>query len=114
MDAMYLRKKNRRVEVYAYDMANNAALVFDPSIAARNTGNGGGWQRVKLSALIPIQYISPNTGAFQSKTEKNYYKSRLHLVSATWQCTDGTIFDHSDIEKAIEYERSLDTENTEE
>lgn len=105
---MFYRKRKRAVEVYAYDIINNLALIFDPSVAAKNPGNGGGWEKIKLSALIPIQYINPITGSYQSKTEKNYYKSKLHLVSATWQCTDGKLFDHKDLELAIEHEREIE------
>lgn len=70
-------------------------------------GHGGGWQKVKLSNLIPEAYVSPGTGEYQSKTEKNRYKSRLQLVAATWRCTDGMEFDHTDLDYATEHEREL-------
>ena len=111
MEVMYLRKKNRRVEVYAIDAVNGMAVIYDPCVAAGNPGHGGGWQRVKLSSLIPEKYYNPITGDFQSKTEKNHYKSRLQLIAATWQCSDGEVFDHADIELAINHERELDAEH---
>lgn len=93
--------------MYAYDPQSNYAVIYDPYLASKSIGNGGGWQKVKLSNLIPDAYFSPAAGAYQSKTEKNKYKSRLQLVTATWRCTDGEEFDHADLELAIEHEREL-------
>lgn len=113
MDVMYLRKSGERVLVFAYDIEHNLAAVYVPSKAASTPKNGGGWMRVKQSDLIPEEYYNKLANSFQSKTEKNKYKSRLQLVTATWRCTDGKEFDHADLELAIQHERELDDEGNE-
>ena len=60
---------------------------------------------MKMSRLIPLDlWIN---GEFCSKTKKNKIKSRLKLISAEWQCTDGTVFTHEHLENAIRHEAEL-------
>lgn len=108
MDVMYLRKSGQRVLVFAYDVERGLATIFDPGMAASTPNNGGGWKKVKQSELIPEEYYSKPSNCFQSKTEKNKYKSRLQLVTATWRCSDGSEYDHADLEDAISHERELE------
>ena len=35
------------------------------------------------------------------------FRSRLKLITAEWQCTDGTVFTHEHLEDAIAYEANL-------
>lgn len=113
MDVMYLRKSGERVLAFAFDVERGLATIFVPGTAASTPNNGGGWKRVKQSELIPEEYYNKFANAFQSKTEKNKYKSRLQLVSATWRCTDGAEYDHSELEEAINHERELSTSSDE-
>jgi hypothetical protein len=64
-----------------------------------------GWQTVKMTALIPPDFWV-NDG-YCTKTKKNKIKSRLKLISAEWQCIDGTVFTHEYLDDAIKYEATL-------
>lgn len=99
---MFYRKDNAIVEVYKF-FENKTALIFSPSIAGNQNGNG--WQQVKVSQLIPIEYYDENKNGFMSNTERTKIKKRLTLTEAKWACTDGVIF--NDCDKAIAHEREL-------
>ena len=102
---MKFRKTGETVRVYNFstDGTSSLATIYVPSLAGKQQGNG--WQTVKVSALIPLDFWIDNS--FCSKTKKNKIKSRLKLISAEWQCTDGTIYDHEHIEDAIQHEAEL-------
>ena len=103
MITMFNKKTNSNVEVYAFSIDNSMALCYNPSQAANNNGNG--WQKCSVKYLIPLDYVSH--GEYISKTERNNVKSRLKIVDAVWQCTDGLCFSHREIEKAIDHQREL-------
>ena len=105
MEVMYSRKCGKRYEVYGFDVEHNMAICFDPEQASRS--NGQGWCKISYKHLVPEAYADKITGQFMSKTERNAIKHNLKLVSAVWECTDGTQFDHSQIDEAIEYQKSL-------
>lgn len=107
MEIMYSRKCGKRYEVYGFDVEHNMALCFDPELASRS--NGQGWCKILHKILVPEAYADKITGQFMSKTERNAIKHNLKLVSATWECSDGKQFDHSQIDEAIEYQKSLMT-----
>ena len=66
---------------------------------------------VKISQLVPMDFPVDCRG-YVSKTRKNKAKSRLRIVDATWKTTDGTIWKHKDIDKAIQHELEImDYEN---
>ena len=102
---MKLRKTGETVRVYdvSVDAGNSYATIFSPSLAGKQSGNG--WQTVKMSALVPLDFWID--GGFCSKTKKNKIKSRLKLISAEWQCTDGSVFTHEHLEDAIKHEAWL-------
>lgn len=103
---MIYRKTGESVRVYdisVVDGTHSSAVIYIPSLAGKQNGNG--WQTVKTSALVPPEFWVDNS--FCSKTKKNKIKSRLKLITAEWQCTDGTIFTHDHIEDAITYEAKL-------
>lgn len=99
---MYYKKDNCIVEVYHF-FENGTALIFNPSLAGRS--NGCGWNKVKMSQLIPEEYADEYKKGFMSKTERNKIKERLVLIEATWVCTDGLYFNNFD--NAIEHEREI-------
>jgi len=102
---MYFKKNNCIVEVYNF-FEDRTALIFNPSIAGKQQGNG--WDKVKVSTLIPIEYteyIDEHRKGFMSKTERNKIKERLVLTKAEWTCTDGTIFDNCN--EAIIHEKEI-------
>ena len=103
--AMKVRKTGETVRVYSIFVNNGCtcATIFSPRLAGMQNGNG--WQTVKMSTLIPLDYWSDD--GYCSKTKKNKIKSRLKLISAEWQCTDGTVFTHEYIEDAIKHEAKL-------
>jgi len=98
---MYYRKNEIIVEVYHF-FEDKTALIFSPEFAARR---GNGWEKVKLSQLIPLEYFDEHDKRFMSKTERNKIKERLTLTEATWTCSDEISF--KDFDKAILHEREL-------
>ena len=102
MIKMFYKKDNCLVEVYNF-FEDKTALIFSPSIAGRQNGNG--WEKVKISQIIPLEYYNENKKGFMSKTERNKIKERLVLSEAKWTCSDGVVF--NDCDKAITHERNL-------
>lgn len=102
---MIYRKTGELVRVYGTAGKDGRlfATIYRPSLAGRDPSNG--WETVKMTALIPPEFWV-NEG-FCTKTKKNKIKSRLKLISAEWQCTDGTIFTHEYLDDAIAYEAGL-------
>ena len=109
---MKLRKTGETVRVYNFSNDGTTALatIYSPSLAGKQQGNG--WQTVKVSALVPLDFWIDD--GFCSKTKKNKIKSRLKLISAEWQCTDGTVYTHEYLEDAIKHEAELMGEELEE
>lgn len=106
MEIMYHRKNGKRYEVYQYIMVDNHsyALCYDTAQAGQC---GQGWCKMRLKDLVPEAHANPVTGQFMSTTERNKIKRNIKLIAATWECTDGTTYDHSHIEDAIEHQRIL-------
>ena len=102
---MKLRKTGETVRVYNFstDGTTYLATIYSPSLAGKQQGNG--WQTVKVSALVPLDFWIED--GFCSKTKKNKIKSRLKLISAEWQCTDGTVYTHEYLDDAIKHEAEL-------
>ena len=102
---MKLRKTGETVRVYNFsiDGTSSIATIYSPTLAGRQQGNG--WQTVKVSALVPVDLCADD--GFCSKTKKNKIKSRLKLISAEWQCTDGSVYTHEYLEDAIKHEAAL-------
>ena len=105
MEVMYHRKNGKRYEVYDYIAGEHITVIcYDTELAGRT---GQGWCRMRLKDLIPEAHANKFTGQFESKTERNEIKSKLKLIAATWECTDGTVYDHSQLDKAIEHQRNI-------
>lgn len=102
---MKIRKTGETVRVYNFSIegAVSYATIYAPGLAAKQQGNG--WQTVKVSALVPLDFWIDD--GFCSKTKKNKIKSRLKLVSAEWECTDGVVYTHEHLEDAIKHEAEL-------
>lgn len=101
MEKMYFKKHNCLVHVYnIYQDKHLMALIWSPG----DTSNGSGWMKVRAKELLPMEYFNGSSG-FESKSYRNRIKSRLTLVKATWECTDGTQFDNAN--EAIEYEKQF-------
>ena len=87
MERMYYKKHNCMVDVFSVFQENHImALIYSPSAAGNNNGNG--WMKVRAKELIPEQYFDGNSG-FISKSYRTRIKDRLTLVNATWMASDG-------------------------
>ena len=108
---MKLRKTGETVRVYNFSTEGilSFATIYIPSMAIKQNGNG--WQTVKVTALVPLEFW-PND-KLCSKTKRNKIKSRLKLISAEWQCTDGAVYAHEYLEDAIKHEEELMAEEFE-
>ena len=103
MERMYYKKHNCLVDVYnVVQEKHMMALIYSPSAAGNNGGNG--WMKVRVKELIPESYFDGNSG-FISKSYKARIKDRLTLVRATWMASDGKCFD--DAKEAFEYEENI-------
>ena len=100
---MRLRKTGETVRVYAIDPLENIATIFSTS---QYTKTNNGWQKIKLSQLVPMDFPINNKD-YISKTKKNKAKDRMKLIEATWQTSDGNLWNHSDIDAAVEHELCL-------
>ena len=104
---MKLRKTGETVRVYNVSIIDKKsyATIFVPSFAGQH---GNGWQFVKISSLIPIDlWAAQFDGGFRSNAKQPNIKSRLKLISAEWQCSDGLVFTHEHLEDAINHEAEL-------
>lgn len=102
-EEMRLRKTGETVKVYAIDPSENIATIFSTS---QYTKTNNGWQKIKLSQLVPMDFPINNKD-YISKTKKNKAKDRMKLIEATWQTSDGNLWNHSDIDAAVEHELFL-------
>ena len=100
---MRLRKTGETVRVYAINPSENIATIFS---ASQYTKTNNGWQKIKLSQLVPMDFPINNKD-YISKTKKNKAKDRMKLIEATWQTSDGNLWNHSDIDAAVEHELFL-------
>lgn len=48
-----------------------------------------------------------NSKDYVSKTKKNKAKARMQLLDATWRTTDGRLWNHSDLDAAVDHELAL-------
>ena len=103
---MILSKTGETVRVYGISTENGKTLatIYRPSVA-RLGHPANGWQTVKMTALVPPDFWMNDS--YYTKTKKNKIKSRLKLITAEWQCTDGTVFTHEHLEDAIQHEATL-------
>ena len=101
---MRMRKGGEVVHLYNIQIVDGTsyATIFNANMAKKS---GNGWQTVKVSALLPLDFYMEK--AFMSKIKVNKIKSRLKLISAEWQCTDGSVFTHEYLEDAIKHEAVL-------
>ena len=102
-EEMRLRKTGETVRVYAINPSENIATIFS---ASQYTKTNNGWQKIKLSQLVPMDFPINNKD-YISKTKKNKAKDRMKLIEATWQTSDGNLWNHSDIDAAVEHELFL-------
>lgn len=102
-EEMRLRKTGETVRVYAINPPENIATIFS---ASQYTKTNNGWQKIKLSQLVPMDFPINNKD-YISKTKKNKAKDRMKLIEATWQTSDGNLWNHSDIDAAVEHELFL-------
>jgi hypothetical protein len=102
-EEMRLRKTGETVRVYAIAPSENIATIFS---ASQYTKTNNGWQKIKLSQLVPMDFPINNKD-YISKTKKNKAKDRMKLIEATWQTSDGNLWNHSDIDAAVEHELFL-------
>lgn len=107
MDVMYHRKNGKRYEVYDYVTTDKHtfAVCFDIEQAGRC--NGAGWCRMRLRDLVPEAHVNKVSYEFMSNTTRAKIKHELKLISAEWQCTDGTVYTHDKIEDAIAHQKQL-------
>ena len=64
---MRLRKTGETVRVYAIDPSENIATIFS---ASQYTKINNGWQKIKLSQLVPMDFPINNKD-YISKTKKS-------------------------------------------
>lgn len=94
------------VEVFDIKSEGNKlmAICYIPTFGGHK--NSQGWTKIKVSKLIPYPHAEIyKTG--RSKTEYNKIKSMLKLTYAEWTCTDGSVYDHRDLKKAIQHQAQL-------
>ena len=107
METITMWHKDYKCDVIIYEFNTEAngsltALCYIPTLGGQQ--NGQGWQKVKMSKLIPYPYAETyKTG--MSKTEKNKIKDMLKLTYSEWTCADGNVFNN--VEEAIDYQRKL-------
>ena len=91
MEKMYDKSKHRTVYVFSIDAGRKVAVVYDPEIASKSSGNG--WIEIPLKRLIPEDWVDETLGGFVSKTEKNEASHRLVLwEDGLWQTEDFQCF----------------------
>ena len=98
-----MRLKKNGVVVRVYDITDGMATIFDPALYQQQNN---GWVKLNASKLVPMGFPI-NCDEYISKTKKNKAKSRMKLVNATWQTTDGIFWEHKEIESAISHEIEL-------
>ena len=101
-EEMQLKPGGQTVRVYSID-TDYYATIFDP---VKWMKDNSGWEKVRVSRLVPMGY-ELNNRDHVSKTRKNKAKSRLKLVEATWESTDGNRYDLAQLEEAIKHELDL-------
>lgn len=104
MEKMWDKKRKMIVHVATMYRDNHLrAVVYNPSMAGSNNGNG--WEIIRAKHLVPMEYFDDYSGGFKSKSYKNKIKDRLEIVSIELMTTDGQIFDSYN--KATEHESDL-------
>ena len=98
-----MRFKKTGEVVRVYDITNGVATIFDPSLYQKQNN---GWTMVKASQVVPMDFPL-NSRDYVSKTKRNKAKSRMQLLNATWKTTDGRLWNHSDIDTAVQHEVEL-------
>lgn len=100
-EEMRLKKTGEVVRVY--DITDGVATIFDPSLYQKQNN---GWSKVKASQIVPLDFPL-NSKDYVSKTKKNKAKARMQLLDATWRTTDGRLWNHSDLDAAVDHELGL-------
>ena len=94
--------------VQVYDITDGIATIFNK---AQFMTSDQGWQKIKVSKLVPMEFELHNTNVI-SQTTKNKAKKRMHLEDAVWKTSDGELWKHENIDDAIAHELELmDKEN---
>ena len=96
---MWHRKRSIPVRVYCVK-SDGTAMIWSDGVARKQ--NGSGWETVLLKHLVPLD--KKDLLGVPSKSLRNRAKERLKIVSATWRGSDGTLYDHSELNEAIEHE----------
>lgn len=105
---MYSKSNKNNVRVYSFVTIDSKpmALIFNPN--AINTNGSNPWSYVKVGSLVPLEFADiVKNNLPNSKTKRNKAKSRMKLLEAKWQTSDGWIWEHADIDKAISHELAL-------
>ena len=103
---MYYKKDNWLVKVYHF-FEDKTALIFSPSAAGRQNGNG--WEKVKISQIIPLEYYDENE-AFQNNSNNWYMLWDVDACQYPRWGYDGTEeIDNRKIKKVIIYDKIVPT-----
>lgn len=102
-ELMRLRPDGQIVRVYAIDANTGNARIWS---AAQFIKSDQGWQTVKSSKLVPMDYDLHNSDTI-SKTQEAKAKKRMHLEDATWKTSDGMLWSHAVVKEAIKHEIEL-------
>lgn len=109
---MYSKQNKTNVRVYSFHIVDNKpmALIFNPNMVRPDVSP---WSYVKISSIVPLEFADMvKNGISNSKTQRNKAKERMKIWEATWQTSDGVLWKHENIEKAIAHELELmDKEN---
>lgn len=106
---MWNKQSNCDVDVYEMNINDKNCLIYNPQIAGNQNGNG--WQTIARKNLIPYPYAEYYKIPGMTKTKYNETKSRLKLIHAEWETTDGQVY--FVISDAIEHQNILDESNDE-
>lgn len=105
---MYSKQNKNNVRVYSFEAVGGKpmALIFNPNAINPNSNNP--WSYVKVSSLVPLEFADMvKNNVSNSKTKRNKAKGRMQLIEATWQTSDGYLWDHKVIDDAIAHELEL-------
>lgn len=103
MNCIEMRLRPSGDIVQVYDITDGMATIFNK---AQFMTSDQGWQKIKVSKLVPMEFELHNTDTV-SQTTKNKAKKRMHLEDATWKTSDGELWRHENIDDAIAHELEL-------
>ena len=106
MVKMWNKKKGWVVDVYQF-FENGMAMTWSDECAHFQKYSTG-WEIVKASSLVPIDFYETHKDKYVSDSERKQLKSKLTFVAGapdTWIATDGTAFKECGL--AIKHEKML-------